>query len=72
MVQGIEDRSGLWVRPGPGGGTHRLSGWSGNPLDLFTWATWSTPSGENIKHISNLSIYKILGRDKIKKKNAIT
>ena len=35
MVQGIEDRSGPLVCPGPGGGTHRLSGWTGNPLDLF-------------------------------------
>ena len=26
MVQGIEDRSGLRLCPGPGGGTHRLSG----------------------------------------------
>ena len=51
MVQGIEDRSGPLVCPGPGGGTHRLSGWTGNPLDLFTWTIRFTPPGENILSI---------------------
>ena len=59
LVQGIDDRSGPLVYPGPGGGMHRLSGWTGNPLDLFTRTTWSTPLGEDIQTISS-NIYWVL------------
>ena len=54
LVQGIEDRSGPPVHLVPGGGTHRLSGWTGSPLDLFTRTIWSTPPGENNNQMTAL------------------